>query len=159
MDENKPKNIFDAAASKSKKAVPPKGKTPAPPPKKIETPQPEVSIQPESLLDLHKDPEINGMLNKMYRMQENIQTKLNEAYDKSGISASQIKNFLNNPSNFSPDIWQKIQGQRDVLEKQIGDVLKNYARKTKKGYAPGSTVNSKERKSKTLGARRNWIPM
>ena len=66
-------------------------------------------------------------------MQEDINIKLSEIYDGSGISFNQIKNFLNNPSNFPPEVWQRIQIQRDVLEKKIGDVLQNMIKKNKMG--------------------------
>lgn len=157
MDENKPKNIFETAG-KAKKPVPASSLTSVP--KKIETtqqPQPQKVITPENLLNLHRDPEINEMLNKMYRMQEDLQTKLKQIYDANGISSNQIRNFLNNPGNFPPDVWQKIQMQRDALEKKIREVLPTYAKKTKTGHIAGMT--SKERKSKTLGARKKWIPM
>ena len=160
MNEDKPKNIFEAAG-KAKKPAPSKGAVPSPSPKKEGTPPPEVNLNPpKELVDLHRDPEINEMLNKMFSVQENFQTQLNEIYDSSGISTNQIKNYLNNPGNFSPDMWQKIQGQRDVLEKKMGDVLKTYAKKRTKGHiAQGKNGLSKERKSKTLGTRKNWIPM
>lgn len=156
MDENKPKNIFEHA-DRLKKESSAKKVTQKVTPQKKEAFLPDIS---ENLLDLHHDPEINSMLNKMYRMQDNIQLKLNEIYDSSGVSSKQITNFLNNPSNFPPDVWQKIQQQRDTLEKKIGDVLKSYVKKPKSGYISGKSDGvSKERKSKTLGARRNWIPM
>lgn len=155
MDENKPKNIFEHA--RAKKGSPQKG---IPSQKEEVFPQESVILSSDKLLDLHRDPEINNMLNKMYRMQDGIQSKLHEIYDHSGVSSKQIANFLNNPSNFPPEVWQKIQQQRDSLEKKIGEVLKHYAKKPKTGYLSGKTGGvSKERKSKTLGSRRNWIPM
>lgn len=161
MDEIKPKNIFEAAG-KARKPASSQRAVPTPPaslPQKIE-PLPEVvKINPDQLLNLHKDPEINMMLNKMARMQEDIRARLNEIYNSSGVSFNQIKNFLDNPSNFPPDVWQKIQSQRDVLEKRIGDVLQSIAKKPKAGPMGMKGEVSKERKSKTLGSRRNWIPM
>jgi hypothetical protein len=160
MDENKPKNIFEAAG-KAKKPSPSKS-VPSSPHKKEEAarqPNETVSINPTQLLDLHRDPEINEMLNKMYRMQEDFQGKLSEVYEKAGISPRQIRNFLDNPGNFSPEVWQRIQGQRESLEKRINEVLKLNIKKIKSGQILGVTAGGKERKSKTLGARKNWIPM
>ncbi len=150
MDENKYKNIFDAAG-KIKRPLLPKGQESTP----------DISsFSDKELLNLHRDAEINVMLNKMYRMQEHIQTRLNQIFESSGLSANQIKNYLNNPSNFPPDIWQKIQGQRENLEKKIGEVLQIYTKKPKSGHiAKIGSAETKQRKSKTLGARKKWIPM
>lgn len=160
MDENKPKNIFEAAG-KTKKNVPSKSAPPKPLPKKMETPQPEnISVSSEKLLNLHRDPEINEMLNKIYNMQDDIQTKLNEIYEKNAISPRQVKKYLNNPRNFPPDVWQKIQLQRDTLERKIGDILQSYVKPQKKGHLTGMpSGTSKERRIKTLGSRKKWIPM
>lgn len=152
MEENKSKNTSEG---KEKKTVSHKG-TSSPQPN-TKTSKPDIAKK-EALLDLHRDLEINTMLNKIYQMKDSIQTQLCEAYETGGISSSQIKNFLNNPNNFPPETWQKIQNQRDTLEKRIRDVLKIYAKKTKAGHII-ETGESKERKSKTLGARRKWIPM
>ncbi len=154
MDENKPKNIFEEAG-RAKKKVSSKTLETSPSEKKMESQTQPVSFSSGQLLDLHRDPEINVMLNKMYRMQEDIHNRLEQIYNNSGLSTSQIKNFLNNPGNFPPEIWQRIQGQRDIFEKKIVEVLQIYAKKPKKEHISGS----KERKAKTLGARRNWIPM
>lgn len=158
MEDNKYKNIFDAAGQIKKSMDP---KVPASPEIIKQDPLSDLILTgSEELLNLHGDTEINAMLNKMYRMQQHIQTSLNQIYESAGLSTSQIKNFLNNPSNFPPDIWQKIQGQRDSLEKKIGEVLKVYAKQPKKGHiAKITSEESKERKSKTLGARKKWIPM
>ena len=160
MNENIPKNIFEAAG-KQKKSLP--SKKEASKEKKIAQPEKEIPSKvgknSEKLLDLHKDPEVNEMLNKMYLMKEEIQVRLNEVYDKTGISSSQIKNFLNNPNNFPPELWQKIEGQREILEKKINAVLKIYGNKPKGTLSKISSQESRLRKSKTLGARKNWIPM
>lgn len=160
MDENNPKNIFDAVsqAKKMPSKKPPVSSAKATPAK---APAENLSREKKDAQNLHTDPEINQMLNQMLDMREDITTKLSNIYEKAGLSVSQVKNYLDNPNNFPPDIWQKIQLQRDSLEKRIGDVLKTYAKKKKKGHVAGlrETGGAKERKSKTLGARRNWIPM
>lgn len=158
MDEIKPKNIFDASGKAKKPEASPRA-IPSSAPKKPESVMEPVILHSDQLLNLHHDPEINVMLNKMTRMQEDINTKLGEIYDGSGVSINQIKNFLNNPSNFPPEVWQRIQSQRDVLEKKIGDVLQHMIKKAKVGPMGVKGEVSKERKSKTLGSRRNWIPM
>lgn len=162
MDEIKPKKMIDSATGKDNRVLPTKAASSNPPQKKTETaPQTEVfSINLKEVLNLHPDPEINDMLNRMYQMREDIQTKLNDIYDKAGVSANQVKNFLDNPSNFPPDIWQRIQSQRDMFEKKISEVLSFYGKKKTKSHVGGAKGGiSKERKSKTLGSRRNWIPM
>lgn len=164
MDEDKPKNIFEAAAAsrpKKKPLAPSQGMAiPAPKEREISRNEPVFEGSAE-LIHMHRDPDINQMLNKMYRMQDDLQSRLTQIYDENSISSNQVKNFLDNPSNFPPEVWQKIQNQRDSLENKIGAVLKTYARKKKKGIIGMNQKEgvSKERKSKTLGSRRNWIPM
>ncbi|MBN9379104.1 MAG: hypothetical protein BGO14_08915 [Chlamydiales bacterium 38-26] len=158
MDDKNLQKPYKSETSPSSSKIPPHSK-PVIKPKIDSVVVPPASLKTEESLNLHGDPEINDMLNKMYRMQEDIQSRLGEIYDNAGLSTNQIKTYLNNPNNFSPEIWQKIQSQRDLLEKKILDVLKLYAKKEKKGFLSGPGEISKERRSKTLGARRNWIPM
>lgn len=160
--DDKPKNIFDAS-NKSGKPQPIKGPlTPQPQKKEIPSSPPE-SIGPDlkELLNLHPDPEINVMFNKMYQMRDEILTKLATIYESAGLTTAQVKNYLDNPNNFPPETWQRIQSERDILEKKVSEVLKIYGKKKKKGLISGlkGVGDSKERKSKTLGSRRNWIPM
>ena len=117
-----------------------------------------VSINPAELIDLNPDPEINLILNKMVKVKESFESKLNEIYEDNGLTQMQVESYLNNPSNFSPQDWSKIQTQRDELENQINIVL-NKSRKKSTGLHDEKSQQSKDRKAKTLGSRKNWIPM
>ncbi|BBI17994.1 hypothetical protein [Neochlamydia sp. S13] len=161
MNDKKAKNIFEAVKNSATSLV---SKSHGSGPEKKEViPAEEVNfLKTDEILQLHGDAEINEMLNKMYRMQEDIQSKMHEMYGNAGLSTHQVRNYLDNPSNFSPEMWQKIQVQRDQLEKKVNDVLKIYAKKAKTfqtGHMLKASEIAKERKAKTLAARKNWIPM
>ncbi|QLH36363.1 MAG: hypothetical protein HWD61_09660 [Parachlamydiaceae bacterium] len=83
-------------------------------------------------MNLHPDPEINVMFNKMYQMRDEILTKLATIYESAGLTTAQVKNYLDNPNNFPPETWQRIQSERDILEKKVSEVLKIYGKKKKK---------------------------
>lgn len=63
MDENKAKNIFEAAG-KGKKNPP---KPPASSPSSKKNPPPTEISTDHEIINMHKDPEINDMLNRMFR--------------------------------------------------------------------------------------------
>nr|WP_166156168.1 hypothetical protein [Neochlamydia sp. AcF84]NGY95188.1 hypothetical protein [Neochlamydia sp. AcF84] len=161
MDDKKAKNIFEAVKDSTTRLVSKNHESGHE--KRQILPTEEVDfLKTDEILQLHGDPEINEMLNKMYRMQEDIQSRMHEIYGNAGLSTHQVRNYLDNPSNFSPEMWQKIQLQRDQLEKKVHDVLKIYAKKAKTlqaGHMLKASGIAKERKAKTLAARKNWIPM
>lgn len=161
--EDKPRNIFDAASQQSRKKIVEKKtaseneiKTPIP--KSEPTKSPEINLSNKPLENLHKDPEINLMFNQMLQMQDEYQSKLTQIYDDNGFTTKSIRDYLENPNNFDPATWQKIKAQRDTLENQINTVLKK-PKKTNVHISQEGKSLSKERKAKTLGARKNWIQM
>jgi|688.fasta_scaffold16531_13 hypothetical protein len=133
------KNIFETAAKKLGRQKKSTKSTPAPIQKKKR----------------HSDPEIASMLQKIDDMKLDLQKKLDYIKNRMGWSNDQIQQFMNNPKNFPPKEWERIQQTKNALGDKvwaaIGLELKPKPR-TRENIAG-------ERKGKTLGARKKWIPM
>lgn len=100
--------------------------------------------------------ETKALIKKMFKMRDDLNTKLDSVYHGSGLDPSKIRTFLNNPSNFNSEEWEKIQNERKMLWERIGlnfgDVkLENSETHLKK--------TEQEKKSRHISSRRNWIPI
>lgn len=111
--------------------------------------------QPSSKKKTHQDPEIAAMLNQIEVMKQDLENKLEKIRQQTGLSKEDLQNFMNNPKNFSPNEWAKLEKTKnemgDKVWSAIGLELKPKAR-TRENIAG-------ERKGKTLGGRKKWIPM
>jgi hypothetical protein len=103
-----------------------------------------------------EDIEIRQMIEKMRKMHDDIEVKLDEVYQKSGLNAQKVKDFLENPNNFQTEEWGRVQEKRKKLLTQIGIDSKQILSQSAQEQAEKA---GKDRKTKMLGARRNWIPM
>jgi len=134
MNDEKPSNIFDEASKKPKKA-----KKPAPPKKPL------------------TDAEVSKMLDRMNEMRREIEKKVEDACEGKGLTWQNVQDYVNEPKNFLPTEWKRLQHRREEVAEKLWaslgtDVKKKKAAVTKKKVA-------KKRKGKTLGARKRWIPM
>jgi hypothetical protein len=110
----------------------------------------------------HFDPEteIDTMIQKILALHDEIDKKLEDAYQKTGWTAAQIKRYLEDSSHFTPQQWDILQKQRKILLNDIWHRLgKNPVQMETKLKKEKETKSTKERKTKTIGARRNWIPL
>jgi hypothetical protein len=152
MKEDASSNIFDEASrlAKNKKKVSATKQTR----KIIEKANPLSPLQPTHL----NNPEVEALLAKASKYHEDIVNKLDMIQKEIGMSIKDVKEFLNNPSNFKPEEWQVIQQQRIALEENLftqigGESVKKEIKKKQ------IAKSDKERKNKTLGARKKWIPI
>ncbi len=145
------KNIFEAAAKKlgrkSKKKI--SGETPAPPTAQAAT------KSPFGTPLKHRDPEINEMLQKIDTMQQDLQNKMEDVKQRTGLSDEDIKAFMENPKNFSPADWEKMAKSKEMLGEKVWTAL---GMELKPKQHTRENLSS-ERKGKTLGARKKWIPI
>jgi hypothetical protein len=103
--------------------------------------------------------DVEKMIKKVREMHDEIDRKLDDIFQKSGWSTKQIKTYLDNPNNFSPEEWERVQYERKTLIKSLkteGDLEKEESQSNQPKPTEGG---SKERRGKMIGARRNWIPM
>ena len=143
-------SLFDPSSHKPKKVV--KKAVPTPKEKKI---TPEVKeIRREKIF---QDPQLKEWVEKMEVMHSELEEKTNRLLEKGGHTPLSIKRYLDDPKNFSPEDWQLIQKQRNILEADLGLAIDPSFHKIKKEKE--TKVMSKERKGKTLGSRKNWLDM
>lgn len=104
----------------------------------------------------YKDPEIDEMMRKIHDMRHDLLTKLEYIRYKAGLNFDDLQRFMDNPKNFTPAEWEKMQQTKmNIGEKAwaaIGVDLKEKA-------AQAKMVKPGDRKHKTLGARKKWIPV
>lgn len=66
-------------------------------------------------------------MRELARHVERIEKENKEFFEKLGVSAHQIQEFLNDPTNFSKPVYEVIKRQRDVLlaalDRQIKESL------------------------------------
>jgi hypothetical protein len=73
------------------------------------------------------------------------------------MTPQQFNDYLDNPKNFSPREWEIVQKNKHLLEEKVWDVV---GLELKPATGPKRRENlAGERKGKTLGARKKWIPM
>ena len=108
-----------------------------------------------------------AMLAEMKKGYEKMDRLMSQALEATGWTPRYLKNYLDNPSNF-PDgeAWAEAQKKRKELNDSLKSAqeLKEEAEKAKKnpqlqGSLPHDPKIAKERRSKTVGQRRNWMPM
>ncbi len=151
------RNIFEAASKKlGAKSSKAKTQSKIPPPsnegQKPPSPGPSSPTPPKVV---NRDPEITDMLKNIEFMQKDLQNKLEYIKQKTGWGSEEIQKFMANPRNFSPKEWKQLQQNKDILGDQVWSTL-GMELKPKESHRKNL---AKERKGKTLGARKKWISM
>lgn len=138
-------SIFDPAFHSAKKKVKPKEESAKP------LPVQKSSEKPQS------DEEISQIFGKMHKMHEELNQKIDKAYKLSGKDPQEVDEYFNDPSHFTPQEWSRIQERKELLEESLTGLSK--AEVKKKKVKKHVSKMSKDRKGKTLGARKNWLSM
>lgn len=139
-------------------------------PKKPETPKNKSNPKPTKLAPPHhdtmaaKDPELVAMMQKMREMKQDLQHKVDILVKRSGMKPDVLKKFMEDPKNFSKAEWEQIKNAKEVLGEQVWSSIgrpidKKASTPTLSQPDPAAPPKPKDRKSKTLGARKKWIPM
>lgn len=150
-DKETPFNLF----SSSGKRKPVKGE-------KIEdvaevVPRPPAKAKKSSEQSFSYDPATTEMLNKIKDMQDAIASKLDYIVSKSGMSKEQVLKMVQGPEANKQDI-EKMNADLKAFSQKVWGALDKDILPYKAPIVKGTTTE-KERKSKTLGARRNWLRM
>ncbi|MBA3956988.1 MAG: hypothetical protein H0X51_01140 [Parachlamydiaceae bacterium] len=134
-------NIFDPSSHRPK--TPKKPSAPISPPKK--------SSEPSTSSE---DPEL--LLKKMHEKQKEIQSRLENTYTKGGVTPKSLEEYVH---GLNPSFRTKTEQDFKKLEADITDVV-GKTPKSKRRIRVGTAAHAeKERKGKTLGSRKKWIPM
>lgn len=105
-----------------------------------------------------KEPDVQEIIKKMKMMHEELTEKLDVVYKESGLTHSEIQEYLSNPKNFTKASWQYVQMNREHLQQKIWSLIGEEGKKNV--MKKESEKTARERKAKTLGARKKgWIPM
>lgn len=149
MTERIKTNIFEAAA---KKLALKKGKIePASPSKNAAK-----VAAPVAPLQKHRDPEIRDMMKKIDEMKQDLLKRMELIHLKSGLTYDQIRGYMENSKNFTPAEWEKLQKTKNELGEKVWNTL-GQELKPKTAHVRENIAG--ERKAKTLGARKRWIPV
>jgi hypothetical protein len=123
-------------------------------------------VAKEKHKDAESDDESMQMIQHMKEMHDEIDRMINELLEKTGWTPKYLELYLRNPNNFSASDWENLQAQRKELMDSIKTPkdLREEEERAKKGpIKRDNTAHdpqiAKERRSKTVGARRNWLPM
>lgn len=103
------------------------------------------------------DEEIQKLFSHMQKMHEELNTKIDKAYQLSGKDPREVDEYFNDPSHFNPQEWNRIQQRKESLEESLSGLSKSDLKKKK--VKKHVSKMSKDRKGKTLGARKNWLSM
>lgn len=147
MSQNSPFDMFKSSSSKpfSKKK---------PDPSSLD-PNPAKPLASSDAVPSRED--VTEMFAQINQMKTNLLAQYEQFCEKTGLSREEIHNFFDNPNNFSPQKWEDVQKSRSLLEQQIVSIFGKGATSNKSQF--NQKKLSKERKSKTLGARQKWIQM
>lgn len=144
MDDKEKPNIFDEASEKLGK-------------KKKKVKGTSKKVVPPSNVPTIGDTEVEDMLKKLRDMDDDLQLRMDKVCELSGMSAKEVKRFIENPDNFPPEEWSRMQRKKEALENKLYAVIgaetkKRQMKKKKKKVQKG-------RRGKTLGGRKGWIQM
>jgi|GEM_PF-3378239 len=154
--EREEKSLFETAAETlgSKKK---KNKASAGPRQPV--PDRDVTKRKETIIPkLPQDRETKEMLAKIRTMQSDLQSRFDLLYQKSGKTPEQLMDYLNNPKNFPKKDWEFIQKNKQILENRVWDVVGEELKPVPNKIRTRANLDD-ERKGKTLGARKKWLPM
>lgn len=154
--EREEKSLFETAAETlgSKKHKKKEVEGPRQP-----VPDKDVTKRKESIIPkIPPDNETQEMIAKIRTMQADLQSRFDVLYKKSGKTPEQLMEYLNNPKNFLPKDWEFIQKHKQVLENRVWDVVGEELKPVKNKIRTRANLDD-ERKGKTLGARKKWLPM
>ncbi|WP_213105461.1 hypothetical protein [Candidatus Protochlamydia amoebophila] len=103
--------------------------------------------------------DVENMISKVKILHDEIDRKLDDIFQKSGWTSKQIKTYLDNPNNFTVDEWEKVQRDRQKLMNTLKTGKDLQAASISSVQTEQNSKLTRERRGKTIGARRNWISM
>lgn len=141
----KDKNIFETAAKK----LGHKENKPS-----SQSPKQSAKEKPPAQKKAYRDPEVADMMRQINEMNEDLQSKMESISKKSGLSYDDLKKLIDNPKLLSPAQIEYLKKSKELGE-QVWDAV---------GVPTKPQIKQREnkmgeRKAKTLGARKKWIPM
>lgn len=96
---------------------------------------------------------VQDALKKISEMQDyadRVEKQIEEVYRVTGWSRERLETYFSNPNNFTLADWERVNKERKELAAKM-----NLPQDDKNALLD----QSKQRRKKGVGARRNWLPM
>ncbi len=107
--------------------------------------------------------DFKDQMKKVYSLHDDFQKQLDHISQQFGWNLKENEQYLNNPHNFDSIEWERIQKKRQSF---LGPIYRDLGKENPSFTSSLSQEEKKEmkktvkdRKMRTLGARRNWISM
>lgn len=98
---------------------------------------------------------VKASIKKYEQARDAFDKQLDNIIQKSGRSLKEMKDYAENPNNFSKRQWEALQKEKQKLEKIRADLEKD--RNPKRLTNPAH--QEKKKTKRRLRSRRDWIPM
>lgn len=108
----------------------------------------------DKIIELNTQESLENQIKEANEKRKKIQDQLDEVCQNFGMTQNEITDFLNNPSNFSPEMWESVQRKRQALEEKV---WKTVGKEKKEKLQPKE--KPKNRKTKSVASRKKWIPL
>lgn len=162
MTKESPLNFFHSSAKKNKPAESVKSQEQLQPAQELPSEPAQKPISSAS--SSYSNPLIESMLDRMNNMRKEIDDKIEEMIKNHNVSNEVIRQYLNNPNNFTPEQWEFLQQRDNEFAKKIWASLEPAIGQTISLDVESITKAAKEppppapaKKSKMIGSRRKWI--
>ena len=125
----------------------------------------DASVRVFSLLaEAIKNPESSEskhLLDLVQKLKTKLETEAQSALQAAGMTEEDLKKFLDNPDNFSPDEWQQLQTMRGEMNKASQQFMQNAMGQAFGGAdAPAVTQQQKPKPTARPGGSRrdsDWL--
>lgn len=149
------RNIFEAASKELKKkeksgGSPPASNVPASP----DLPTKQVPLQSGYGA---ADPDVMEMLHKIREMQRDLDSSMNELREKGKSYHVDVDKFVETSNRLNPVEYEKMKKEEQKFIDRVNEIFPPEANIKK--VPKSSDQMTHERKGKTLGGRKKWIPM
>lgn len=101
--------------------------------------------------------EADVILKDLREKGKEIKRKLEQLFRKQGVTPEFIEKYINDPSNFSPEIWAAINKKRSEIANSIH--FPENLLQIEPSPQDSSTAKTKERRKLGGAHRRGWLPM
>ena len=98
------------------------------------------------------------MMRQIHEMNQDLQNQLETISKKSGLSYDKLQELIRNPALLSREM-QLLKKEREKEHQTFSDQVWAIVGKPSKPAVKKRENVQGERKAKTLGARKKWIPM
>lgn len=112
----------------------------------------------EEKMSQSRDANVVSLIDQLQTLKGHLNTRFDMLAKEKGMSSEQLYKYLSDPIHFTPVEWQKAETLREEMWEKVNTNLGRVDKKPRK-TAHEIIQDTKNRKVKTLGARKNWLPV